>query len=186
MDAAAKAQLEKRAVLGLGAVFLVVFARGPMKSLGFFQAPRGPMPAESVGKVAVTKSVSGMLRDGWEKIDQKVGAIQSQAEEAPLAAGAVAYSASGLRDPLKSLLPKTVPQHLAELSVKAAEEPPPPPALRIDGLVWGGAEPQAIIGGRVYRVNDTVEGARIVAIRRGGVTIEHLGKPVVYSTAGAQ
>ena len=54
------------------------------------------------------------------------------------------------------------------------------------GLLGGPPEPQAIIDGRLYGVHDDVNGAEILAIDQSGVTIEHLGKPVVYSTASAR
>jgi hypothetical protein len=184
MDAAAKAQLEKRAVIGLAVVFLVVLVRGPMKSLGFFQAKAGLPSVEPVPKVTVAKSVGGMLREGWDKLDYKIDTLAPKESDSPMPVDA-AYSASGLRDPLKSLLPKPTPAELAGEAAPPVKEPPPPPAITIQGLVWGGSEPQAIIGGKLYRVNDTVDGAKILSIQRGGITIEHLGKPVAYSTAAA-
>ena len=186
MDATQKAEWEKRAVLGLAAVFAVVFVLGPLRSLGFFGTGGSAALPSAVGAVAVTKSVGGMLRQGWEKLDQQVASVTASAAAAPQ--GAAAYTAFQLRDPLKSLLPKpVVPQTEAlGLSQVAGEAPPPPPALRVEGLLWGDMEPRAIINGRVYGVHDRVGGVTILAIDRGGVTVEHLGKPVVYSTAPAR
>jgi hypothetical protein len=51
--------------------------------------------------------------------------------------------------------------------------------------VWGGTKPKAIIDDEVYGVDDTVQGARILAIDRRGVTIDHLGMRVFYSPSSA-
>jgi hypothetical protein len=186
MDAMQKTELEKRAVLGLAAVFAVVFVLGPLRSLGLFGADGPAVPPAAVDAVVVTKSVGGMLREGWEKLDQQVASVTARASAAPRAAAA--YTAFELRDPLKSFLPKPAAlQAEAPGGMEVAvEAPPPPPELRVEGLLWGDVEPKAIINGRVYRVHDRVGGVTILAIDRGGVTVEHLGKPVVYSTASAR
>src|SRR3989338_6373803 len=189
MDAAKKTELEKRAVLGLAAVFVVVFAMGPLKSLGLFgSGSAAPRPASGVDAVPMTKSVGGMLREGLDKLDQQVESVAAQAARTPPAAPqtAAAYTAFELRDPLKSLLPKPAELAQVEAGLAAAVPPPLPPKLHVEGLLWGSPEPQAIIDGRLYGVHDDVNGATILAIDQSGVTIEHLGKPVVYSTASAR
>lgn len=189
MDAAKKTELEKRIVLGLAAVFVVVFALGPLRNLGLFRGGGTPAgrPAGSVDPVAMTKSVGGMLREGWDKLDRQVQSVATRPDAGPPAAAA-AYTAFERRDPLKSLLPKPVAPTQGDTgaAVVVAEKPPPLPALHVEGLLWGGAEPKAIINGRLYRVDDDVNGAKILAIDRSGVTVEHLGKPVVYSTASTR
>jgi len=89
------------------------------------------------------------------------------------------YTASDLRDPLQSLLPEprkpeaTRPQESHTVSARA---PSPPPSLRLEGVVWGGAEPKAIIGQGVYGVGAVVEGATIKSIGRDGITVEFQGQ----------
>ena len=195
MDAAKKAQLEKRVVLALASALAVVFVRGPLMSLGLFQraggapAGRAAQPTGSVDGVAVTASVGGMLREGWDKLDQQVRSVAALPATTPQAADA-AYTAFDRRDPLKSLLPKPAAPAGASWdatgAVAVAAPPLPPPELHVEGLLWGGGKPQAIIDGRLYGVQDAVSGAKILAIDRDGVTIEHLGKPVVYSTASSR
>jgi hypothetical protein len=191
MDAAKKTQLEKRIVLGLAVALAVVFVRGPLMSLGLFQRAGGAaagQPAGSVEGIAVTKSIGGMLREGWDKLDQQVQSVAARSAPAPQAAAA-AYTAFDVRDPLKSLLPKPAASAQASWGPGAAAAeapPPPPPELHVEGLLWGGANPQAIIDGRLYGVQDAVYGAKILAIDRSGVTIEYLGKPVVYPTASSR
>ena len=101
------------------------------------------------------------------------------------------YTAGLLRDPLKSMLPKlpsppsarsqsgtattdrhTVPAKPVRSSL--------PSSLTIQGLVWGGPRPQAIINGRVYSVGDTVSGGKIISINRDGVRLDYDGVPAFF------
>lgn len=93
---------------------------------------------------------------------------------------AVAYTATELRDPLVSLLPRREsgrangrsldPTHPSGREQEAVS--PEQLSLDIEGIIWGGTMPQAIIGGKVYTVGDHVNGARIVSIERGSVTVD--------------
>ena len=189
MDSAKKAELEKRIVLGLAAVCGVVFIAGPMRSLNLFPSG-GPavQPNENVNRVKLTKPVGGIIQEGWEKLDREV---ESSTTRPSVPQPVAAYTAFDVRDPLKSLLPKPVPSMSAgsELAAERASTEAfssPPLQLHVEGLLWGGAEPKAIINGRLYGVHDDVNGGKIVAIDRTGVTVERFGKPVVYSTASTR
>jgi len=65
--------------------------------------------------------------------------------------------------------------------------PPPPPVvppaalpkLTLQGIMRAGANSEAMINGYTYRVGDTVEGARLVAIEDGVVRLNHAGQEVV-------
>ena len=187
MDTAKKAQLEKRAVLGLAGVFVVVFAMGPMRQM-LPRSPAVPVAAEAPPIETVkVKSIGAMMQD----IHDTQTVPQADPASAPAAPAAPAapklYASDTLRDPLLSLLP-TPPPVLepteAEMQQAAAlQQPPlPPPELHIQGIVWGGSSPKAIINGRVYSVNERVDSCPIVAITRSGVTIEHEGKLIDYSS----
>ena len=69
--------------------------------------------------------------------------------------------------------------------VPTAPPPPPvvPPAalpkLTLQGIMRAGANSEAMINGYTYRVGDTVEGARLVAIEDGVVRLNHAGQEVV-------
>ncbi len=184
MDTAKKTELEKRIVLGLAAVCAVVFVAGPLRSLKLFPSGgRATHSSAGMSTVKLTKSVGEMLHGEWKKLDAQIESVTTR-PVAPQAAAA--YTAFDVRDPLKSLLPRPATptpagsEAVAEVTVI---EPPLPPQLRVEGLLWGGPEPKAVINGRLYGVHDAVDGVEIIAIDRTGVTIEHLGKPVVYSTA---
>ena len=184
MDAAKKAKVEKLAVLMLAGVFVAVFIMGPMRSMGLFPSGgAGAAASASIAGVPVTKSVGGLLQQGWDKMGQQLDSVSTPGIAA--SAPAPAYTAFNRRDPFKSYLPRPVAPVDAQSATPTVENTPPlpPPQLRVDGLLWGGPEPKAIINGRLYRVDDRVDGVKIVAIGRDGVTVEHLGKSIVYSTA---
>ncbi len=57
------------------------------------------------------------------------------------------------------------------------------PSLVVNGLIWGGAFPQAIINNKVLKVGDTIEGARIKDINKDGVTMLFSGKKFSVSVS---
>ena len=96
----------------------------------------------------------------------------------------VEYSADTFRDPFKSAL--------AEADTSAAQQtegsPSQLPALSVQGLIWGGSFPQAIINSRVVRVGDELEGVKITDIGKDGVSVLYglntykLNPPVIAGT----
>jgi hypothetical protein len=76
------------------------------------------------------------------------------------------YTAEKLRDPFQGV--KIEGEEKApEITASTAL----PPSLTIQGLVWGGSFPQAIINNKVFKAGDMIEGCRIIDINKGGVTI---------------
>jgi hypothetical protein len=185
MDSSKKVELEKRIVLGLAGVFAVVLAMGPLKSLGLFRQKPAPRPGVAAMSVDASRPIGAMMQDHWQRIQPQV---QAQAAVKPGGSREPAvYLAQDLRDPMKSLLPEAPkPQQTTVRQPGVQQLPPAPPSLRVQGLLWGGREPQAIINDAVYKVNDVVKGAKILEITRDGVTIEHLGAPVFYSPTGGE
>ncbi len=97
------------------------------------------------------------------------------------------YTADTVRDPMTSLLPtrmrpeqSTGARSTVVPSVVSSPAPSPqPPALAIQGLIWGGPRPQALINGELFDIGETVQGARIVAISRDGITVDVQGSTFV-------
>ena len=86
------------------------------------------------------------------------------------------YHAESLRDPMKSLLPPPAPPPVSpQAGAKPAAPVIMPPAATLEGMLWGGSQPRAILNGEVYQVGDFVAGAKIVSIDRNGVTVEVSG-----------
>lgn len=92
----------------------------------------------------------------------------SIAEETEAILKPVEYKAQNLRDPFQSPLKKE-----AETITEVIPEAPPPDlsSLTVQGIVWGGKMPQAIINNKVVKVGDTIEGMRIVSIDKEGITV---------------
>jgi hypothetical protein len=80
----------------------------------------------------------------------------------------IEYKAEGLRDPFQSPLVEAKTPAITETS-GAAESVPP--SLTVQGLVWGGNFPQAIVNNKVVRTGDTIDGTRIISIDKDGVTV---------------
>jgi hypothetical protein len=188
MDAARKAHTERWIIIGLLGLFLVVFVTGPMKTLGWFR-PAAPVEPP-VGKVPMAKplgTVLERLRNRMEADTQVESAAGRGAQAQAPPKTVPAYTAGELRDPFISLLPE--PPHDTQTAGAAAPAAPgpnsapatrAPPTLRVEGVVWGGAAPSAIIDGTVYRLGESVQSMRIVSIDREGVTVDYAGDRLLY------
>ena len=54
-------------------------------------------------------------------------------------------------------------------------------ALKVEGVLWGGPRPKAVINGEVYGVRDVINGGKILSIGSRGVLIDYDGTLVSYS-----
>lgn len=99
------------------------------------------------------------------------------------------YTALGLRDPFESQLPLPEPEpelgpavsQEPEAVIEAPKAPVTPPEIDVDGIVSGGAIPQAVIQAKVVRVGDTIAGARIAKITKEGVEVVFEGESFMYA-----
>ena len=188
MDAEHKTKAEQKIFAVLLVVFLIILVTGPLKQLGFFRRAAAPRSTTTSlhGDVKMSQSLQVSVQEYQKKMDQEVTSLQDTPQPEVASPSVVNYTAQDLRDPLKSLLPP-VPSPRTELRSTDASAPvvaqspkPSPAVLQIQGLFWGGTQPQAIINHRVYRVGESVEGAKIVTIDRAGVTLDHQGSTLVY------
>lgn len=182
MDPTRKVRMEQILVV----VLLVVFVLALKVMLGNFGASHKATPAQ---KPRATSSAQAHQKDLLAQFAEPPPAATANAESTNGAAtpGAGAeYTAESFRDPFISLLPAEParPTGLAS-AAKSAPVTQPPPVV-VQGLIWGGAQPQAVIDGETFKVGDTVKGARITAIDRRGVTIELEGETFQLTTAGPQ
>jgi hypothetical protein len=85
----------------------------------------------------------------------------------------VEYSAGGYRNPFKKLIEKAdIKSEVNQAAQKPKqEEMPPPPQFTVQGIVWGGDFPQAIIDNKVVKAGDSIEGYVIKDISKEGVTL---------------
>lgn len=80
----------------------------------------------------------------------------------------IEYKAEGLNDPFAD------PFLSQESKEKGPQNPAaeaPAPNITVQGLIWGGNFPQAIINNKVVKVGDTIEGARIISIDKDDISV---------------
>jgi hypothetical protein len=77
------------------------------------------------------------------------------------------YTASDLRDPFKSFLPKTSVSRSSSVILREISR------LDLSGIMWGEDLPLAIINGKVYKVGDSISGIKIVEISKQGVLLKY-------------
>lgn len=100
---------------------------------------------------------------------------------------AVEYKAENLRDPFMGYLPK--PKDLGTGPGKDREPviaPPqirPLPPLTIQGIIWGGKFPQAIINNKVVKTGDFIDEVKIIEINKEGITVSFDNRKYVLSVA---
>lgn len=105
----------------------------------------------------------------------------------------VEYTADDARDPFQSLLPSARRPQAAVTGAPIAHGTRPVPTTgaslpivsassgTLEGIVWGGPRPQAVIDGEVYDLGDVVQGARITSIEPGGVIGELSGHAIRWT-----
>ncbi|MFA5144980.1 MAG: hypothetical protein WC723_03125 [Candidatus Omnitrophota bacterium] len=101
----------------------------------------------------------------------------------------VEYKAQGLRDPFRS--PSTGGDDSRQ--AKQSEKPVHPggaveqqlPSLVVQGLIWGGDFPQAIINNKVLKIGDVIGGARVTSIDKDGVSVYFAEKQYKLSPPAA-
>ncbi|MDD4980858.1 MAG: hypothetical protein PHC54_06315 [Candidatus Omnitrophica bacterium] len=110
----------------------------------------------------------------------EAGSVEEKKEPAKK----IEYKAEKLKDPFQE-------ENIgAEGGAEAAQKPLP--ALAIQGMVWGGTFPQAIINAKVVKIGDTIAGARIIDISKSGVTVLYedkkynLGAPLATAQDNSQ
>jgi len=174
MNPVKKVQLEQGLVVGLVLVLGVILVKGPLKHMGKSpsEAGRGSKPLEVLAQKYTPR----------DEVDPRV-MPPAPAPEEVVAVPPIAYTAHEVRDPFKSLLPAAASSRVESRGPvvgSRSEAPSAPPDLLVQGLVWGGDQPKAIIRGNVYGVGELVEGMKIVAIDQRGVTIEFQGSSIAY------
>ena len=101
-----------------------------------------------------------VLVSSWAQTEEKPEA------GAPKIKVAGKYTSEKLRDPFEPYVKKKEPMLTPQQLVK---EDFTPPALKIQGISWGGRYPQAIVNDKVVKVGDLINGAQVVEIRHDGI-----------------
>ncbi len=114
-----------------------------------------------------------VAKTDWEAIEKLEEEEKAKAPQETVVRPKVEYQAEGLRDPFQMPISDKAVQ---EETTQAPEREIPPPSLSVQGVIWGGNFPQAIINNRVLKLGDTIEGARIVSIDKNVVIIFFQGR----------
>ena len=201
MDEVKRAMLEQRMIAILLALLVVLLVVGPLRKEllswlpPIFSRPPVPAtaaPATSPSPLAPPSQGNNPLDDDRIIPTQPAPPVSSPrapgGSDSSEASVTHSYTAQGLRDPLKSLLPEPKPAPSTPGAMATGQDagaaqtpPPPPPALQVQGVVWGGEMPRAIINEHVYGIDDVIEGATIVSIDSRGVTLAHRGERFLYA-----
>jgi len=85
---------------------------------------------------------------------------------------AVRYSGQGLRDPFKPLVIKEKEGDTKKnIQKEVPKETRPLPEMKVQGLLWGGVFPQAIINNKVVKTGDMIGEVKVAGISKEGVTV---------------
>ncbi len=184
MDGNAKTKAEKYAVGGLAMVFLLT----SFNAFHQWQPSGARVAMRQAASVADDDMPSPLQEAMQAHLNQLDATLQHEKQVAgsamALPPAGIGYAAQQLRDPLKSWLPAPLPEPTADGAlVKPTPEPPPPPppTLSIRGIVLSDKDPVVILDDGSHAVGDVVQGAKIVSISRGEMTVEYFGKSIVYT-----
>lgn len=106
----------------------------------------------------------------------------------------IGYSSGDLRDPFRDLLQVAEENEKKKKEIQDFESPGeeaepamPMPSLdkfKVQGIMWGGRFPQAIVNNKVVIIGDMIEGLKVVNIEKKGVTLSFSGKTALLSAPG--
>lgn len=105
--------------------------------------------------------------------------VNANAQQDAVQRPQIEYKVQGLRDPFEPL----VREERKDTKVVSAVEVKPLPSLTVQGMIWGGVMPQAIINNKIVKVGDTIEGVKIKSINKEGVTVLFANKEHKLSTS---
>jgi hypothetical protein len=92
----------------------------------------------------------------------------------------VEYKAQGLKDPFQTEVER------AAMPEEGWETPQALPKMTVQGIIWGGIFPQAIVNNTVVKEGDTIAGARVIKINKDRVTVFFSGKQYELISPAAQ
>ena len=91
------------------------------------------------------------------------------------------YKAGKFRDPFGVLFEGNVSgQGQEETQGPTEEQALSAPHLKVEGIVWGGRFPQAIVNDKVVKIGDKIAGLRIISIDKDGIIAFFQGRRYKY------
>ncbi len=167
--------MNKNLLFQVGGALLLIIA---IAAVWMFKVRNDSLP--STLETGVVSSNEQKLRapeeSARQKLDSSVPAPEPASLEQPIT-----------RDPF--VLPAALTEVLRQKTLakeeerrrKALQPPPPsvpiqPPNLKLQGILWGTARPQAIINRKIVSVGDAIENAEILSVSREGVVVSFNGQ----------
>ncbi len=176
MDPRMKSQLERAIIVfGIGFLLFQVWHNMARRSAGG-STSSGSAPAQVMAGLRKMNDIDSRYANA-------LGSTVEVDQPGPTTSltPPVEYTASNLRDPMASLLPKPEEHPPVDVPAPVAQQqptpppPPKPPAVALEGILWTSAGSKALIDGQVYSVGDHIKDATIVSIDRGGVVVDVQG-----------
>ena len=104
---------------------------------------------------------------------EQIKELEKQEKQAPveqIIREVVEYKAESLSDPF-------IEPEMEEIATESAETTVMPlPDFSVQGVIWGGSLPQAIINEQVVKIGDTIQGAKVTSIGKEGVGLLFEGR----------
>lgn len=137
----------------------------------------------AVGGILITRMWSSPARPSEPAVaEPQAGVAESQESSAGPQAESVGkeqdavYAAEGARDPFETWLPKPAVQQGTETAQPEPTSEPSaptlaPPSFALQGIVWDGPRPKAIIEHQIVGVGETVGGYLVKSITKDGVLL---------------
>ena len=121
--------------------------------------------------VPLANAFAGKL-DSEIKGIEKLEKIEEAAPAGPIARPGIAYKTKDLRSPFAKPFVEQSETAVEAAKPEAAQAPEKHlPALTVQGVIWGGIFPQAIINNKVVRIGDTIEKVGITGINKDGIEV---------------
>jgi hypothetical protein len=99
---------------------------------------------------------------------------EETATEGVIVRPVVEYKADKLRDPFRTYLKKEEPKEVLQ-EITLVKPKLDLGKLNVQGIIWGGKIPQAIINNKVLTIGNLIEGAEILSIEKKGITLSYNG-----------
>ncbi|MFA5116291.1 MAG: hypothetical protein WC486_03315 [Candidatus Omnitrophota bacterium] len=113
------------------------------------------------------------LKKGINDMQKVESAVLGTGEKVPIMIRPkLVYDAADLKDPFDDFLPKAKVKPSSKISgIGTEQQAAPLPSFTVQGLIWGGSLPQAVIDDQVVKVGDVIQDAEIVEISKEGIKV---------------
>ena len=116
------------------------------------------------------------IASAQENIQENIkGKAKENTADGVVSRPVVEYKSGNLRDPFRPLTAAKKMMAEQDKKVDLMKAGSDLGNLKVQGIIWGGRFPQAIVNNRVVTVGDTIDGAEILGIDKNGITLSSGG-----------